>query len=75
MVMATVTENVPENLAGRVAGHDDHGPERDVLEGHCQSLVFAVPGHRLSLGAKVAKEVCRRHCHRQIVSQVEHAAQ
>ena len=73
--MSTVAENIPKNLAGGVTGHHDHRPESDVLEGHRQSLVLAIPGHHLSLGAKVAKKVCRRHCHEHIVSQVEHAAQ
>ena len=73
--MATVAKNILENLAGSVAGHDDHGPECDVLEGHRQFLIFAVPGHHLGLVTKVAKQVCRRHCHARIVPQVDHAAQ
>jgi hypothetical protein len=74
-VMATVAENIPENLAGSVTGHDDHGPEGDVLEGHREPLVFAVPGHHLSLVAEVAKVIGWRYRHQAILSQIEHAAQ
>ena len=75
VVVATVAENILENLAGGVTGHDDHRPEGDVLEGHRQSLVFAMSRHHLSLVAEVAKVISRRHHNRDIVTQVEHAAQ
>ncbi len=75
LVVATVAENIPQNLAGSVAGHDDHRPEGDVLEGHRESLVFAVPGHHLCLAAEVAKVVDRRYHNKRILSQIEHAAQ
>ena len=65
-----VAESIPEYLAGSVAGHNDHGPECDVLEGHRESLVFAVPGQHLGLVAEVAKVIDWRYCHEAILSQV-----
>jgi hypothetical protein len=75
VVVATVAEDIAKYLTGSIAGHHDHGPEGDILEGHRHSLVFAVPGHHLSLVAEVAKVIGRRHHHEDILSQVEHAAQ
>lgn len=62
-VMVRRAEGFLEKPLGGQAGHHDHRPQCDVLEDHRQPFVLAMPGHHLGLGAKVAKEVCRRHCH------------
>jgi len=75
VVLATVAEGVPQDLAGCQAGHHDHRPQGDVLKDHRQAVVAAIPGHHLGLGAKVAQIVGRRHRHKPILSQLEIAAQ
>jgi hypothetical protein len=63
VIPISVAEGVPEKLPAGEAGHDNHGPERDVLKDQSQGVVTAVPGHHLGLEAKVAQEIGLRHRH------------
>jgi hypothetical protein len=75
VVVAAITEGVPENLAGGEAGHDDHRPERDVLKDDSQAVIAAIAGHHLGLGAKIAQVEGWRHRHVTILPQPKTAAQ
>jgi hypothetical protein len=75
VIPVSVAEGVPEKLHAGKAGHDDRGPERDVLKDQSQAVVTAVPGHHLGLGAKVAQEIGLRYLHMKSLPQPKTAPQ